>query len=85
MTRKISLGSLVLLIVAGIDSIRNLPSAALFNTSLIFFYLFASVVFLIPVALFAAEFSSRFPDEEEGGIYHWVRKAFGANWAFVAV
>jgi amino acid transporter len=83
MHQKIRLFSLVFLIVAAIDSIRNLPAAALFGSSLIFFFLFSALVFLIPVALLSAEFSSRYP--EEGGIFHWVRHAFGEKCAFFAV
>lgn len=83
MSRKIPLGSLVLLIVASIDSIRNLPAAALFGSSLIFFFLFSAIVFLIPVALVSAELSASAP--EEGGVYSWVAKAFGASWGMAAI
>lgn len=83
MSKKIPLFSLVLLIVAAIDSIRNLPAVALFGSSLVFFYLFAALIFLIPVALVAAELSARYP--EEGGVFHWVRHAFGPKWAFAAI
>lgn len=83
MIKKISLFALVLLIVSAIDSIRNLPAAALFGSSLIFFYLFSALVFLFPVSLVAAEFSSRY--SEEGGIFHWVRHAFGSRAALFAV
>ena len=83
MLKKIALVSLVLLIVSAIDSIRNLPAAALFGSSLIFFYLLSAVVFLFPVSLVAAEFSSRY--SEEGGIFHWVRHAFGNRAALLAV
>jgi amino acid transporter len=83
MAKKISLFSLVMLIVASVDSIRNLASAALFGPSLIFFYLLAALIFLLPTAFVSAELASLF--DEEGGIYHWVRKAFGEKWAMVAI
>lgn len=83
MQKKIGLFSLVFLIVAAIDSIRNLPAAALFGSTLFFFFLFSALIFLIPVALLSAEFSSRYP--EEGGIFHWVRRAFGIKTAFLSV
>lgn len=73
--KKVSLFLLVLLIVSAIDSIRNLPATALFGSSLIFFFLFSAIVFLIPVSLVAAEFSASMP--EKGGVYHWTAKAFG--------
>ncbi|NNM44360.1 MAG: amino acid permease [Chlamydiae bacterium] len=81
--KKISFFSLVLLIVAAIDSIRNLPASALFGSSLIFFFILSAIIFLIPTALIAAELSATFP--EKGGVYHWVSKAFGEKWAMVAI
>ena len=74
---------MVLLIVAAIDSIRNLPASALFGSALIFFFIFSAIVFLIPTSLVAAELSASFP--EKGGIYHWVVTAFGEKWAMVAI
>ncbi|WP_133129464.1 APC family permease [Legionella yabuuchiae] len=83
-SEKISVLALVLLITGAIDSIRNLPATALFGSSLIFFFTFSAIVFLIPVALVAAELSSTW-SEEEGGVYSWVRHAFGENWAFFTI
>ncbi|KTD21936.1 APC family permease [Legionella londiniensis] len=83
-SEKISVLALVLLITGAIDSIRNLPATALFGSSLIFFFIFSALVFLIPVALVAAELSSTW-SEEEGGVYSWVRHAFGDKWAFFTI
>ncbi|HSX38184.1 MAG TPA: APC family permease [Chlamydiales bacterium] len=83
MKKKISLFSLVCLVVAAIDSIRNLPAQALFGSSLIFFFLLSAILFLIPISLLSAELSSRYP--EEGGVFHWVRHAFGEHAAMVAI
>ncbi len=81
---KISVFALVLLITGAIDSIRNLPGTALFGSTLIFFFIFSALVFLIPVALVSAELSSTWSDDE-GGIYSWVRHAFGEHIAFLAI
>ena len=81
---KISVIALVLLITGAIDSIRNLPTNALFGSSIIFFFILSSIIFLIPVALISAELSSTWP-EEEGGVYSWVRHAFGENIAFLTI
>lgn len=81
--KKLSLLSLVLLIVTAIDSIRNFPASALFGPSLIFFFIISAIVFLIPTSLVAAELSAAFP--EKGGVYHWVNRAFGAKWAMLAI
>lgn len=81
--KKINMIPLVLLITGAIDSIRNLPTTALFGSSLIFFCLFAAIIFLIPTALVSAELSAKFP--ERGGIFHWTKSAFGAHTAFISV
>ncbi len=47
-SEKISTFALVLLITGAIDSIRNLPTTALFGSSLIFFFILSAIVFLIP-------------------------------------
>ncbi len=83
MHKKISFFSLVILIIAAIDNIRNLPAAALFGSTLIFFFVFSALVFLIPTALISAELSAAFPDK--GGLYQWVNRAFGKKWAMAAI
>lgn len=79
---KLNTIALILLITGAIDSIRNLPAAALFGSSLIFFFIFAAILFLIPTALVSAELSAHVI---EGGIYQWVRLAFGRRLGFLAV
>lgn len=81
---KISVTALVLLITGAIDSVRNLPATALFGSSLIFFFIFSAIIFLIPVALVSAELSSTWA-KEEGGIYSWVKNAYGTNMAFFTI
>ncbi len=81
---KISTTALVLLIIGSIDNVRNLPATALFGSSLIFFFTLSALLFLIPVALITAELASTWP-EDEGGIYSWVKHAFGKRWAFVTI
>ena len=76
--------SLVLLITGAIDSIRNLPASAWFGARLGFFVIFAALIFLIPVALVAAELSTLW-DDEETGIYAWVKRAFGKKIAFMSI
>ena len=66
---------LALLIIGAIDSIRNLPATALFGSSLIFFFIFSAIVFLIPTALVSAEFSKQ--SSQNNGIYFWVSDALG--------
>jgi amino acid transporter len=79
---KINTLALTLLITGSIDSIRNLPTAALSGSLIFFFFIFAAVTFLIPTALVSAELSSNI---NQGGIYQWVRLAFGERTGFLAV
>src|ERR1700723_1915810 len=79
---KLNSFALTLLITGAIDSIRNLPAAALFGSTLIFFFIFSAIVFLIPTALVSAELAASM---EEGGIYQWSRSAFGNRVGFLAV
>jgi amino acid transporter len=79
---KISTFALTLLITGAIDSIRNLPASALFGSTLIFFFIFAAIFFLLPTALVSAELAA---NVDEGGIYQWTRLAFGERLGFLAV
>lgn len=80
MTEKI-LGKkdLVLFTVSAILLLDTLASAASIGVSSIFWWLFLGVVFFIPFALISAEMSCSYP--EQGGIYAWVKTAYGSRWA----
>tara|TARA_Y100000766_G_scaffold277897_1_gene283915 strand:+ start:612 stop:1940 length:1329 start_codon:yes stop_codon:yes gene_type:complete len=69
--------------VAAIFSLRNLPLAAEYGISSIFFFLLAAVLFLIPSALVCAELASAWPGP--GGLYHWVKIALGKRYAYIAI
>ncbi|HEY0380833.1 MAG TPA: APC family permease [Candidatus Elarobacter sp.] len=64
-------------------SVRNLPSMAVEGWSLIFWYVLGTLLFLLPLALTAAELASTWP--KAGGVYAWVREAFGEPTGFMAV
>lgn len=63
--KQLTLFPLIMLMVGVVDNIRNLAAAALFGPQLIFFFLIAAGVFLIPTALVSANLVSRWP--KEGG------------------
>lgn len=69
--------------VAGIINLRSLPMMATVGLNAVFFYLLAALVFLIPGALVCAELASNFP--QAGGIYAWVKQAFGEKTGFFAM
>lgn len=82
-TKKIGLFILVLFIVGSIDSLRNMPSNAMFGAPLVFFFIAAAITFLIPIALVSAELTSYHPDKN--GIYLWIKEAFGDRVAFFGI
>ena len=82
-TKKIGLFVLIMFIVGSIDSLRNMPSNAMFGPSLIFFFIAAAISFLLPIALISAELTSYHP--EKNGIYQWIKEAFGEKVAFFGI
>jgi len=82
-SKALSVFSLVMINVIAIDSLRNLPTNAEVGFSIVFFYLLASLLFLLPCALITAELATHYP--KKGGVYVWVREAFGAKWGFVTI
>ena len=75
--------SLTMITVGSVDSIRNLPATALFGSQLIAFFILGALFFLIPTALVSAELASGWP--KQGGIYIWVKEAFGKKAGFLAI
>ncbi len=82
-TRVLSVFSLVMINVIAVDSIRTLPMAASFGYGLITLYVIGAITFFIPTALVTAELATTWP--EKGGIYAWVRIAFGHKWGLCVV
>lgn len=81
--RVLSVFSLVMINVIAVDSLRTLPITAKLGLSLVSYYLVAAFAFFIPVALVAAELATAYPST--GGIYVWVREAFGRRVAFITI
>lgn len=75
--------SLAMMNVAVVMSLRGLPMIAKEGLQMIFFLLFASVLFLVPVSLVSAELATGWP--KSGGVYRWVKEAFGPRWGFAAI
>lgn len=78
--RSKSLGQtdMVLFTVSAILLLDTLAASASIGSSSIFWWLFLGFVFFIPFALVCAEMGCTYP--EQGGIYAWVRDAFGGRW-----
>lgn len=69
--------------ITTIVSLRGLPGMAEYGLTSIFYYVFAAIMFLVPVSLVAAELAATFPNQ--GGVFRWVGEAFGPRWGFAAI
>ena len=79
---KIRLFRLAMLSCSFVVSIRNIPTMAETGMTMIFLGLVAMIFFFLPTALVTTELSTAWP--REGGIYVWVKEAFGHKWGFWA-
>ncbi len=81
--RVLGVFALAMIAISGIFSLRNMPLMAEYGLSAIVLYLLAAVIFFIPTALVCAELATAWP--ERGGLYTWVREAFGPAVGFLAI
>lgn len=81
--RFLNLPLLALLNLAVMTSLRNLPIVSEYGFGSSFFYLLVAVVFLFPAGLISAELATGWT--RTGGVYIWVREAFGPGWGFFAI
>lgn len=81
--RVLSVFSLVMINVIAVDSIRTLPMAASYGFALVSLYIIAALLFFIPTALITAELATAWP--AKGGMYTWVKIAFGPKWGLCVV
>ncbi|MEM8767509.1 MAG: APC family permease [Pseudomonadota bacterium] len=70
---------LVLFSVSAILLLDTLAAGAVTGPSVVFWWVFLGLVFFIPFGLMNAELGCTFP--EQGGIYAWVRDAYGERWS----
>ena len=74
---------LAMLNLSVMTSLRNLPIVSEYGFGSPFFYLVVALTFLFPAALVSAELATGWT--QTGGIYIWVKEAFGPGWGFFAV
>ena len=70
---------IVLFTVSAILLLETLAAGAAAGAPSVFWWVFLGVVFFVPYALICAEMGTTYP--EQGGLYAWVRDAFGRRWA----
>jgi amino acid transporter len=81
--KTLGIFAIVMINVIAVDSLRSLPFSAVYGFSIVFYYLLASLIFFIPIALVSAELATGCSNR--GGIYLWVREAFGERWGFLTI
>lgn len=81
--KALSVFTLAMINVAAIGSVKNWPFIAEFGFSSLFYLIVAALVFFFPVSLVSAELATGWP--KKGGVYLWVKEAFGPNMGFLAV
>jgi putative glutamate/gamma-aminobutyrate antiporter len=69
--------------VATIGSVKNWPITAEYGLSSVVLFILAALLFFIPTALVSAELATGWP--ENGGVFLWVKEAFGHRTGFLAI
>ena len=77
--KTMGLLDLTLFTVSAIVLLDTLAVTASIGVSSVSWWILLAVFFALPIGLLTAELGTAYP--EQGGIYAWVRRAFGARWA----
>ncbi|MDX1300737.1 APC family permease [Photobacterium sp.] len=78
-TGKMGVTSLALFSLCAVIVVDTLTASASIGVSSIGWWLITLFVFVIPYGLITSELSTTYPGD--GGIYDWVKQAFGYKWA----
>jgi glutamate:GABA antiporter len=81
--KTLGIFALAMINVAAVLSLRNYPSMAVYGWSSIGWYILGTVTFLIPLTMAGAELATGWP--KGGGVYAWVKEAFGDTAGFIAI
>ena len=76
-----SVSQLAILTVVAVASLRSLPAMAGYGLGSVTLFIIPAIFFLVPTALVAAELATGW----KGGVFTWVRTAFGDKWGFQAI
>ncbi|MDF3054530.1 MAG: putative transporter [Gammaproteobacteria bacterium] len=81
--RTLGVLAIMMINIIAVSSLRGLPFSATYGFSLVFFFTLAAIIFFLPAALISAELATGWPNR--GGVYVWVREAFGEFWGFFII
>lgn len=73
--KKVSLWKSILFTICSILVLDTFVAPAIIGVSSITLWIITAIVFFMPYGLLSAELGSTYPDD--GGIYSWVKRAFG--------
>ena len=76
--KTVSMFEMLLFIVSGILVLDTVATGAAIGVEGLSWWILLGILFFLPYAMLTAELGSAWPDE--GGIYVWVREAFGPFW-----
>lgn len=82
-TKVLSVFKLVMITSAFVISIRNMPMIAETGLEMLFYTSIPAILFMIPCGMVSAELATGWP--QAGGVYVWIREAFGERWALLAM
>ena len=82
LSHKLTVFAVAMLNIGIVMNLRGLPLMAKAGTTMLFYILFSSILFLLPVSLISAELATGWP---KGGVYRWVKEAFGSKLGFTAI
>ena len=77
----LSIFQIAVMTTISVASLRTLPPMAEEGKASILMYIIPAILFLIPTSLVSAEFATTY----KGGVYIWIREAFGNRMGFVAI
>lgn len=77
--RVMGLRDITLFTVSAMLVVDQLTASASIGPSVVGWWIVAFVLFLVPSAFVTAELATTYPDQ--GGLYVWIKQAFGAKWA----
>lgn len=75
--------SLAIISIIAVCNLRSLSFGALLGTHLVGYYAVSVLAFLLPIGLMTASFATHYP--RSGGIYGWIKEAFGPRVGLMAV
>ncbi len=78
--KQVGLYGVIVMILTSCLGVRWIPVAGAIGPSALLFWIIGALLFFIPLSLIVMELSTNY--SKDGGIYLWVKNAFGDKYAF---